>query len=62
MFYFFGFLIGIGIYMIFKSKELANEVNTCINHKWIYMKQPGEEDIQYLQCEVCKKFPGVDND
>ena len=62
MYYIFGFLIGIGVYMIFRSKELNSQVVACVNHKWVYMTQPGEEDIQYLQCRVCKKFPGTDHD
>ena len=61
MYYIFGFLIGIGVYMIFRSKELSGQVVACVNHKWVYMQQPNE-DIQYLQCQVCKKFPGAEQD
>jgi hypothetical protein len=44
-----------------KQIEKRRRVVTCPPHKWQYFKQPGLE-FGYLQCVVCKKFPGVERE
>lgn len=40
------------------SSSSTVEKKECGPHVWKYKKQPGMEEIEYLQCENCNMFPG----
>lgn len=44
------------LFMFSKSSK-ATPTASCKTHKWIWEKQPGDEEIEYLRCSVCKKTP-----
>jgi hypothetical protein len=40
------------------TNSRAKEVpKVCKPHKWVWEKQPGEEDVEYLRCSNCNKLP-----
>lgn len=49
------------IIFIFNIPSLPKQKKgDCPPHKWKWKKQPGMEDLEYLQCEKCGKFPGIE--
>ena len=55
----FMLLIIVGFLLITWADNLqVNYKPTCTQHKWVWKKQPGMEEVEYMQCEVCGKFPG----
>lgn len=46
---------------LFRSPQNRTIQDLCKHgHKWVYKKQPDNEDIEYLVCNRCGKFPGTE--
>ena len=54
------FLIVLLVVFLFfiSGSSTEAEKKVCHPHKWVYKKQPGVEQIEYLQCKSCDAFPG----
>lgn len=51
-------MVAAGTYLVLSmlfSKKKTTE--SCKTHKWVYIKQPGEESIEFLVCSACNKMP-----
>ena len=54
-------LLVVFLFLFLTSGSETKKVNPCkTGHKWVYKKQPDNEQIEYLQCEICDAFPGYE--
>lgn len=43
--------------ILFDEPKETNK-DSCPPHQWVWEKQPGEEDFEFLKCRACGNLPG----